>query len=642
MITHLDTLLARIFPPIGPDFYTLNPENTQLNPDQQAARRLLSFLDRDFTRLERLSGWKLDIQGQIGHLLLQHRLAVEAELVSQWQRADFFWRQVLVELKAFNKQDTNWERLVNIIFLAVDTQEMMEPVQLRQRLVDELFIDTHFAFYKGLVVQKETLSLKDRAFAHIDYIQQYLQFSGMSVEAVQFLLEEPWQTRVNLSVESKQWQIAIKTCTQRIKYVPNSTQFQYELAEIYYQATVAQLKEGNSTLQYWRNVNALKFGIRALKKCHKHHPEHLSIFEALSSLHYLLAIYQFNHGQVAIALASIQQAVTYNPRSEQSVKTRDEFIAIMKQMQVQLKALQTQTNLELTQEGKNLKKQAEKGFLPMDRSIKSKSAQRNSFTFQVAQAIYLWRTIGLPEPPKGWKMGANGDILSLDLSQRAILIDATQGWSTLALKLWDSLGIALSHSPRSNLEIRAMWEHIIANEPDLVGLDSKLICAFLERSFFEEKGDQIPATPPSLSMTPTLLQPTSNHRKFGTEPFLPWLFSRQDRRIKLQALLASVFLLAATGVMLREQRVNTTRDSAYQQILVAKSQQNDLGVVENAELFLSDAPLGADKRNEQVTSLYSESLVRWFAQQEDQLDASAQKHLERYRNALKTVKPVEK
>jgi hypothetical protein len=368
----------------------------------------------------------------------------------------------------------------------------------------------------------------------------------------------------------------------------------------------------------------------------------LSIFEALSSLHYLLAIYQFNHGQVAIALASIQQAVTYNPRSEKSVKTRDEFIAIMKQMQVQLKALQTQTNLELSQEGKSLKKQAEKGFLPMNKYIESKSAQRNLLAFQISQAIYLWRSIGLPEPPKGWEMGANGDILSLDLNQRAILIDATQGWSKLALKLWDSLGIAFSNSPRSKLEIRAMWENITANESDLVGLDSKLICTFLERSFFEEDGDQIPATPPSLPITPTLLQPTSIGRKFGTEPFLPWLFSRQDRRIKLQAVLASILLLASSGIMLRERRVNTTRDSAYQQILEAKSQQNDLGVVENAELFLADAPLGTDKRNEQVMSLYSESLVRWFAQQGDQLDSSALQHLERYRTALKTVKSEEK
>ena len=237
-------------------------------------------------------------------------------------------------------------------------------------------------------------------------------------------------------------------------------------------------------------------------------------------------------------------------------------------------------------------------------------------------------------------MEANGDIPS-DLSHRDVLIDATQGWSKLALKLWDGLEIALNHSPRSKLELRAVWENITTQETDLANLDATLICAFLERSIFEEDSGRILVTPPSSSVSLPLLTPISTHRKSGAEPFLPWLFSRQDRRIKLQAVCASVLLLMTSGLMLREQRVNAARDGAYRKILVAKMQQNDLGIVESAESFFSNAPLGKDERNQQVINLYSESLVRWVAQQEKQLDINAQKHLERYRTALNTIKSGE-
>lgn len=437
MIARLNAYSHRIFPPVGSGFYILDLGNKELTPDQQAARKLLSFSNRDFTLLERLSGRKLDIQGQIGHLLLQHRYALEAELASQWHRADFFWRQVLIELKAFIEQDTNWQGLVNAISPPADATVMTDPSQLRQRLLDELFIDTHCAFYNGLVEQKENLVLQDRAFAHIDYIQQYLALIDMSAEAILSLLGEPWQIRINLSVKVKQWHIVIKTCTQRLKHLPSSIRFLNELAEILHRASMAIPKEAKFTLQYWQNIRALKSGIKVLEECRKNYPENLSIFEAL------------------------------------------------------------------------------------DRRI-------------------------LVTPP-----------------------------------------------------------------------------------------------PPSIKTFVTtfpLLMPISTHCKFGAEPFLAWLFSRQDRRIKLQATFASVLLLMTTGLILREQRVNAVRDGAYRKILVAKMQQDDLGIVENAELFFSDAPLGKDGRNQQVINLYSESLVRWVAQQQEQLDANAQKHLERYRIALNIAK----
>jgi site-specific recombinase len=113
-------------------------------------------------------------------------------------------------------------------------------------------------------------------------------------------------------------------------------------------------------------------------------------------------------------------------------------------------------------------------------------------------------------------------------------------------------------------------------------------------------------------------------------------------RLKLQVGVAGLLLLIALGVAGRDRFVMETRDSAYQRILTAQQQQDDLAVVENAEIFFANAPLsGKDDRNQQVMDLYAESFVRWFAQQEQPSDSAVQARIDRYRAASRTV-PGEK
>ena len=59
-----------------------------------------------------------------------------------------------------------------------------------------------------------------------------------------------------------------------------------------------------------------------------------------------------------------------------------------------------------------------------------------------------------------------------------------------------------------------------------------------------------------------------------------------------------------------------------------------------SEVFFTNQPFsGKDRRNQQIMQLYTESLVRWFAQQQSaSQDSSAQMYLTRYRQVTNTVK----
>jgi len=118
------------------------------------------------------------------------------------------------------------------------------------------------------------------------------------------------------------------------------------------------------------------------------------------------------------------------------------------------------------------------------------------------------------------------------------------------------------------------------------------------------------------------------------------VFNTLDWRINLRATVASVLVLIAGGIVTQDRLKSSARDAAYQQILASEQIQDDLGVVKASEVFFTNQPFsGKDRRNQQIMQLYTESLVRWFAQQQSASpDSSAQMYLTRYRQVTNTVK----
>ena len=125
---------------------------------------------------------------------------------------------------------------------------------------------------------------------------------------------------------------------------------------------------------------------------------------------------------------------------------------------------------------------------------------------------------------------------------------------------------------------------------------------------------------------------TKRHR--GGEPFGFWLFSGQDKLIKIQAAIAIVLILLVGGLTIRDFVARTTRNTAYNQIIEAIENQDYLGVIEGAESYFANTPLsGKDERDAQVIDIYREAFVRWFVGL-GELDHEAQAHIERYQTLI--------
>jgi hypothetical protein len=454
-------------------------------------------------------------------------------------------------------------------------------------------------------------------------------------QAIRALLEQPWQIHINLCKQANQWRSAVQVADRRVKSLPTATDYQAELAELHCLATFTKLREAKVVPHYLQNAAKLQNGIQSLEKLLKTYPEQASIFEALGTLHHLRAVSLANGKQVVQALVAARRAVTYDPHLEQADETRKELIKVMESLQAQMDQIEAQMsrqgNSRLNAEGRYLKSQADKGFIPMNTYIESKSAKDIGFAVPVARAIRLWRNIGLPEPPNGWSMqvskGANPD-----LDNWGQLVEASQGWSKLALRLWAAVSFIWQDPPRSGLELQAVWASVVAGEPDLAGLDSQLICQFLESKLFID--DLTPSPVPALTSS-SVLTPVSLKQKWGSEPLLPWLFSRQDKLVKMQGGIASVLLLVCSGLLVRESIVLSIRDSSYNKILKAKQNQNDQEVLQEAELFLRNTPLsGKDARTQPIRQLYSETMLNWLAKNNSPSDPQAKKKIREYQSIM--------
>lgn len=632
---HSDSSSARIFPPISSELYKVSHDLADLIPDQRAARKILALADLNFTNWERLVGWKLDSTGQIGRLLLQHRLAMEAELAAQWARADFFWNQVQIEFKALSKRDDVWQALVLAVANEPGIAVMGDPIQLHQRLVDELLIDTHYAFYNKLAQQVEKLCLKNRAFIHIDYIQKFLKFSALSQDELLSMLRLPWEQRLALYKEAKKWKQAIELCKTRLKYFPKSVNYQNELAEVYYSVTLARLHDGKSEAEQLSDAKKLQKGIKSLEKLLKAYPYNLSIFRFLSYLHYLRAIRLGNASCLAAALVEVQKALAYDPHNEYVSQTHSQLVQMMNQLQARMKTSFINAMLAMLdkdEKKKHLRGEAKKGFAPMNAYIESKAAKATMNAFKIAQAMSIWRAIGLPEPEAGKSKGLS--TVRYTKIGKKLPTESITGCHRQALLLLDGLSCVFNN-PRSQWDLEAVWQAVVVEKPELAELDRELIYSFVERKLFG--GTEEPVTPetPVRPIESSLLVSAFTEHKRGAEPFMPWLFSRQDIRIKLQAAVASALILTAGGLTIQDTLARSARNAAYKQILEAEQRRDRLSVMKAAEVFFANTPVsGKDERARQVRQLYSEALVHWVAQQGGQLDANDRVHINRYQAVM--------
>lgn len=617
----------RIFPEISPDLYTHQPTSKEGKTpeidasDHTAANYLLSLSHHKVTNVRLFFDRSLSSQEKLARFLIQHRLGFEAELAGQWQRADFYWKQVQLQLKRLLKTMSLWQTLAaDIVQNYPKVDKLKEPISLQKLLVEELLIDTHCGFYNGLnhwgIDSDSKLSDGcERSFTHAAFIEELLPYSSLHKEAWISLLDTPWQQQITQARAQENWLRALKLCRHRLTLYPKSTSYQTELAEVQSESILVDLERSESSAQCLANAQKLARGINQFENIANTYPYNPVIYDYLGNFHHLHAIQLGNGKQVAEGLVAVEKALAYVPDLQEANTTRTALSQTMNQIQssVQemLATLNQQLNAQLNTQGQELLAQSEKGFTLRDKYLTSEHHNQVQANIKLAQAMQIWLQLpGFPSDPT---------------EQQAC-----------------SLLVGLSHillqPPPDKASLPDEWQRVCQVQPELAELPCEPIYNFLEQHLWKKQtsGPSI-ITPPPSSPEAVVIQPRYQKNQFSQEPFLPWLFSRQDPTLKMQMGAAVIALLVASGLGLYEISTRSIRARAYTQLLDANQRNELINVMKSAETFLSRTPLsGKDARENQVKNLYSQAFVNWFMQQHTSpKDSDVHNYYNRYKKLMR-------
>jgi hypothetical protein len=539
-----------------------------------------------------------------------HRQAFEAELDGRNARADFFWRELCRYIRRYWENRPTWAALPEIVNTRSEVS-LSDPLEIRQRVVNEVFIDTHCAFYNGRVNGAQTLELTDRAFIHAEYVATLANIAGTPIEATRPLLTPPIKLRIDFYKTANRWEEAIRLSERVLARFPQASDLQDELAELYVAAALAELRNGESPEDNTSDAARLETAIGYLEALRNRCPFNSKIYALLAQCYHIRAIKLANGGALADALAAVRWAQTYDPFLEEARKTEEQFTEMMKDLQSQVEQIEAeltrQPDAQLNEQGRRLLFEAKRGFTSVTEVDNSTHAAEIARDRNLADARRVWHEIGLAEPEERWD------------EQAATLLDA--------------LGRTFSCRPMTPADVSPAWE-TVAKDSGLDSLDRSAIETFLRRRLFEE-ADQDNATDnaPSADPFPILIaQSRSRHRDM--EPVAYWLFSRQDLRVKLQLAVAVALLITASVFLVRDTYSRAIRNVAYRQVIQAAAIDHDDGVIKAAENFLTAKVLAPDKRQEEVFRLYDQSFARWFVSRAHDIDAGAEGRIERYRTLV--------
>lgn len=591
-------LKSRVFP--DPWFeLSLSTGNSGLNSDQRVARDLLSIAEgapRGWRR-----GSSPTYLKRFARSMSRHRSAVDAELEGQFNRADYFWGLVYPDLRSQLSDDAAWSGLVASVAGDKAATEMADPVRARTRLIAEVLLDTHIAFYNG---HAEVESSNSRAGAHLDYIVSLLDISGLSAKEVWRLAAPALHDRIRISRAAGNWVEALGACDLLIEYAS---------AESAPLGLLATLCESYALAE----PTSVDENISRLERVNEAYPPDLDVLQTLGRLYESKADELGRSYCPSGALVAIQKALIYAPNLEAGHRTLDRLVEQMKALQADMDAFQLRLSLEpevkANAVGDWLLMESHRGLGPMQEFAASEEATRLRNSFTCALACALWRDLGLSESVE-------------DLGEHQLRL----------LKAVTDLTQLNGISPA---DLQTEWKQIAKGSPILAGIDASAATSALTRLQSGEPGKA--QGPPSFAR-PTqapLLRVATRTRQVAAEPFRDWLLSTRGLRIKLQVAVAVILLVYVGVVGVHDRKVQRLRDQAFVGVLQAADSNQPRGVVECAETFLSNpAAAQIDPREHKVLGYYEQALVQWLLEAAPEPAEEVRRHLDRYHELTSAMK----
>jgi hypothetical protein len=400
------------------------------------------------------------------------------------------------------------------------------------------------------------------------------------------------------------WRGALQLAADLARLFPEATQYVDVLSEMRAEGTIAQLHHRAKEPGRRQDARSLSKGLYELKKLRVDRPHHLGICKAIARLHVVRGETLAASGLLAEALVEAEAALTYYPDIADGMELRTGLETAMQQLRVQSAAPESEQVPLSGRQAKLRQSQAAKGFRLVDAFRRSDEARSVREDLPVAQGRLIWESIGL------------GPLEAVDHR---------------ALALEDAIQTVVNAQPTHAGDLPAFWGRVSQDNSHLRELDSKRVCEYLAHRLFGSAFASAPADVPPSEVAPVALRVDVPVR--SSEPFVYWLFSRRNLRVKWQVLAAIALTVIAVVVGLAEFQARTIRREAYQSLREARNQASYESMIDAAEKFLSQRVIGRDDRISEVEALYSEALIRWFNEMGPSPE-QAERRISRYRQLL--------
>lgn len=595
---------TRIFPEVTADFYRFDLAADNLSPDRLLGCRLLMLSNKEIKPWQWLFNPKDDLE-LFRRLISTHRMAFEAEIQGQFERADYFWSAAYSGLKPLLADSSKWERIIKSLSDDCSPMEMDDPEKARSIFVSEVLLDIHVAFYNGEIQSESSVS---RAFAHLEYVKALLSLSGLTKDDIYVLLSPCLNDCLRLCRDAGDLPEAVNACWALIDYTPDPDPYVDVLADLHTEYALSSQGDDDSSELLW--------SITCLEDITRDFPHCLRAYQSLGQLYKVQAEKLVAANQLDEALLATHKALSFNPKLWEAQALCDRLTEQIKNTHAAAHAADSASSSQVDRNPyHDASSDQPEAIVASEEYLASEEARQAQQGYKLASAYCLRRNIGLGCP--------------------------TDKCEEFELHLLEAVKELSRSAPTDEANLETRWRTLAGKDPMLADLDAAAVCSYVSKHGAEAMPIQWPPAVAPVQNPPCLTVKQAK-KQWPPEPLSYWFFSRKDLTIKARAIVAIILLLTGGVLGLREWWARSTRDQAFVQMLQSADHQQHLGVIEAAEEFLTNMPLfGKDTRTQRVLDYYDQSLVHWLIESRDQHKANTEERINRYERLVGSIRREE-
>jgi hypothetical protein len=598
-----DAIKTRLFPRLW--VRAADAGDGLTGPAATLASALVQLGRANLGTLGRLMGIGLESADRVRRLLRYLDLAIDAELTGKLDRADFFWHEVHRQMDALAKHPQTWKTAVEAVAERAGVPLPLPPEQMFARFTKEVIVDSHGAFLCGWSGAKVSWA-RQRVVAHLAWIRRVIAWTDLRQIEQSALLGPPTIAEIEACERDGDWKRAETLANDLLLRFPETTAYQNIMADVYHKRAISYSVKNNKKGTE-DGATVIAQATYRLKKLRQEYPHNLYLFQRIAELHLLRAQRLSTVGRLSEALADAQAATIYQPSVAESEATLVRLEAEMQALRVQAAQPETERPALSKRQFEQLQREAAQGLRLADAFRRSDEARSVAEDLPVALGRQAWEEADL------------GPLERYDLRP---------------LALFEALETIQHDYSENASQLAELWSRVAQDNPHLAALHTPSVLALLQKRLCGTTSQVLGEEATSTWYTQAEAPPVLSETRQSSFPWLYWLCSRQDRRLKLQCVVAVLLVVIAAGIAFTEYSRRHVRSAAYSHLRQAYDRREYTEVLDAAERFLSLPIHGADSRITDVERLYSESFVRWFTEHAPTSD-EAEGRAQRFRALLK-------